>query len=56
MAERRFLLTCAMTRYEHCPEWDRAELADDVDRIVQLFRQGVLTLAFHGGSAARRRA
>ena len=43
MAERRFLLTCAMTRYEHCPEWDRAELADDVDRIVQLFRQGVLT-------------
>jgi WD40 repeat protein len=35
--ENRFLLTCAMTRHEHCPEWDRAELAEDVDRVVKLF-------------------
>jgi len=33
---RRFLLTCAMTRYEHCPDWNREELTEDVQRVVQL--------------------
>ena len=33
----RFLLTCAMTRYEHCAEWDREELREDVARMVGLF-------------------
>jgi WD40 repeat protein len=33
----RFLLTCAMTRYEHCAEWDREELREDVARIKALF-------------------
>ncbi len=34
---RRFLLTCAMTRYDHCAEWDREELHADVARMVGLF-------------------
>ena len=34
---RRFLLTCAMTRYQHCADWDRDELAEDVARMVELF-------------------
>ncbi|MGH3914087.1 MAG: hypothetical protein ACRDTC_11880, partial [Pseudonocardiaceae bacterium] len=25
-----------MTRYKHCPEWNREELTEDVDRVVQL--------------------
>jgi Caspase domain len=33
----RFLLTCAMTRYKHCAEWDREELREDVARMVRLF-------------------
>lgn len=33
---RRFLLTCAMTRFEYCEDWNREELADDVQRVVQL--------------------
>ena len=33
----RFLLTCAMTRYDHCAEWDREELRADVARMVGLF-------------------
>ncbi len=33
----RFLLTCAMTRYEHCADWDREELRSDVARVVSLF-------------------
>lgn len=33
----RFLLTCAMTRYEHCPEWNLPELAEDIDRVAELF-------------------
>ena len=34
---KRFLLTCAMICYEHRPEWNRPELAEDVDRVVELF-------------------
>jgi WD40 repeat protein len=34
---RRFLLTCAMTRYQHCPDWNREELIHDVDRVARLF-------------------
>jgi len=33
----RYLLTAAMTRYDHCAEWDREELRADVARIVGLF-------------------
>ena len=33
----RFLLTCAMTRYDHCAEWDREELREDVARMAGLF-------------------
>jgi hypothetical protein len=33
----RFLLTCAMTRYEHCRDWDRDELTEDVERVKELF-------------------
>jgi hypothetical protein len=33
---RRYLLTCAMTHYQHCEEWNREELSEDVHRIVQL--------------------
>ncbi|MGH3801414.1 MAG: caspase family protein, partial [Pseudonocardiaceae bacterium] len=32
----RFLLTCAMIRYQHCADWNRDELAEDVDRLAQL--------------------
>ena len=32
----RYLLTCAMRRYEHSPEWDREELRADVQRVVAL--------------------
>ena len=35
-AGRRFLLTCAMTRYQHCEDWNREELAEDVRRVVRL--------------------
>ena len=34
---RRFLLTCAMTRYDHCAEWDREELRADIARMAGLF-------------------
>ncbi|MES4891781.1 caspase family protein [Streptomyces sp. NPDC096012] len=37
--ERRLLLTAAVTRYVHCPEWDRPELADDQQRMVDLFTE-----------------
>ena len=40
--ERRFLLTCAMTRYKHCQDWDREELTDDVQRVVELLCGGFL--------------
>ncbi|MGD0068605.1 MAG: caspase family protein, partial [Streptosporangiaceae bacterium] len=33
----RFLLTCAITHYERCAEWDREELRGDVARMVALF-------------------
>ena len=36
-AGHRFLLTCAMTRYDHCAEWDREELRADIARVVGLF-------------------
>ncbi|MGH4016531.1 MAG: caspase family protein, partial [Pseudonocardiaceae bacterium] len=36
VAGHRFLLTCAMTRYQYCADWNRDELAEDVDRLVQL--------------------
>ena len=35
-AGRRYLLTCAMTHYQHCAEWNREELSEDVRRVVQL--------------------
>jgi hypothetical protein len=37
-AGRRYLLTCAMTHYQHSEEWNREELSDDVNRMVQLLR------------------
>ena len=37
----RFLLTAAMTRYQHDPELDRPELVGDVERIA-----GLLTTDF----------
>ncbi|MER5538546.1 caspase family protein [Streptomyces mirabilis] len=36
---RRLLLTTAVTRYVHNPEWDRPELADDQQRMVDLFTE-----------------
>ncbi len=32
----RYLLTCALRWYDNAPEWDRPELSEDVDRIVEL--------------------
>jgi SOS-response transcriptional repressor LexA len=34
---RRFLLTCVIGHYHNEPSWDRAELAQDLDRMVTLF-------------------
>lgn len=34
---RRYLLTTAVCSYLHEPDWDRAELEDDVGRVVDLF-------------------
>jgi uncharacterized caspase-like protein len=36
-AGRRLLLTCAISQYQHCPDWNRKELTHDVGRIVRLF-------------------
>lgn len=36
---RRLLLTTAVTRYARNPEWDRPELADDVQRMAELFTE-----------------
>ena len=36
-AERRFLLTCALAENDHHPDFNRPELADDVQRISELF-------------------
>lgn len=36
---RRLLLATAVTRYVHTPEWDRPELADDQQRMVNLFTE-----------------
>ena len=36
IAGRRFLLTCAMTHYKHCEDWNREELIEDVERVKRL--------------------
>lgn len=41
----RFLLTCAMTRYEHSPDWNLPELTEDVNRVVELFCGNFLSKA-----------
>ena len=59
-AGRRYLLTCAITRYQHCEEWNREELSEDVHRVVQLLcgdflrAEADMSTSTSSGTAQRR--